>query len=248
PGVQPIMSYLQALPYPTFNNGNCDSNHWYQLNNDYPNYTTMGTIISNQDVNEFPAGPAFSIGPQTIPTVGDALSAHNISWRYYGGGFSVASNNPPSNSLYCAICNGFQYATSIMTTSLRQNLVDLEEFYTDVATNQLPAVSFLKPDVLLDGHPGTSTPALFEAFVRKIVRIFRLTARRLVISERCSRFRAQLRRLALLPRPVDPERKNAVRLFDFPWGAPNPSFTIAMRRVFISLNIQRHARKSLLHS
>jgi len=169
PWVQPIMSYLQALPYPPFHNGNCDSNHWYQLNNDYPNYTTMGTIISNQDVNEFPAGPAFSIGPQTIPTVGDALSAHNISWRYYGGGFSVASHDPPSNSLYCAICNGFQYATSIMTTSLRQNLVDLEEFYTDVATNQLPAVSFLKPDVLLDGHPGTSTPALFEAFVRKIV-------------------------------------------------------------------------------
>jgi phospholipase C len=169
PGVQPIMSYLQALPYPPFHNGNCDSNHWYQLNNDYPNYTTMGTIISNQDVNEFPAGPAFSIGPQTIPTVGDALSAHNISWRYYGGGFSVASHDPPSNSLYCAICNGFQYATSIMTTSSRQNLVDLEEFYTDVATNQLPAVSFLKPDVLLDGHPGSSTPALFEAFVRKIV-------------------------------------------------------------------------------
>jgi len=169
PGVQPIMSYLHALPHPPFHNGNCDSNHWYQLNNDYPNYTTMGTIISNQDVNEFPAGPAFSIGPQTIPTVGDALSAHNISWRYYGGGFSVASHDPPSNSLYCAICNGFQYATSIMTTSLRQNLVDLEEFYTDVATNRLPAVSFLKPDVLLDGHPGTSTPALFEAFVRKIV-------------------------------------------------------------------------------
>jgi phospholipase C len=169
PGVQPIMSYLQALPYPPFNNGNCASNHWYQLNNDYPNYTTMGTIISNQDVNEFPAGPAFSIGPQTIPTVGDALSAHNISWRYYGGGFNVAANDPPSNSLYCAICNGFQYATSIMTTSLRQNLVDLEQFYSDVTANQLPAVTFLKPDVLLDGHPGTSTPALFEAFVRKIV-------------------------------------------------------------------------------
>ena len=173
PGVQPIMSYLQALPYPPFHNGNCDSNHWYQLNNDYPNYTTMGTIISNQDVNEFPAGPAFSIGPQTIPTVGDALSAHNISWGYYGGGFNVASNNPPSNSLYCAICNGFQYATSIMTTSLRQNLVDLEQFYSDVAANQLPAVTFLKPDVLLDGHPGTSTPALFEAFVRKIINSLR---------------------------------------------------------------------------
>ena len=169
PGVQPIMSYLHALPYPPFGDGNCDSNHWYQVNNDYPYYTTSGTIISNQDVNEFPAGPAYSIGPQTIPNIGDALSAHNISWRNYAGGFSVASHDPPENDLYCAICNGFQYATSVMTTSLRQNLVDLTQLYSDIATNQLPAVSFVKPDVLLDGHPGTSTPPLFEAFVRKIV-------------------------------------------------------------------------------
>jgi phospholipase C len=169
PGVQPIMSYLHALPYAPFNNGNCSSNHWYQVNNDYPYYTTRGTIIGNTDTHEFPAGPAYSIGPQTIPTIGDALSAHNISWRYYGGGFNVASHDAPASDLYCAICNGFQYARSIMTTSLRQNLVDLEQFYTDVGNNQLPAVSFLKPDVLLDGHPGSSTPPLYEAFVRKIV-------------------------------------------------------------------------------
>ena len=169
PGVQPIMSYLHGLPYPPFNDGNCNANHYYQLNNDYPYYTTRGTVISNQDTNEFPAGPAFSIGPQMLPTIGDALSANNISWRYYGAGFNVANHNPPENDLYCAICNGFQYATSIMTTSLRNNLVDLEQFYADVAANQLPAVSFIKPDSLLDGHPGSSTPPLYEAFVRKIV-------------------------------------------------------------------------------
>jgi hypothetical protein len=39
-----------------------------------------------------------------------------------------------------------------------------------------------------------------------------------------------------------------VRLFDVPWGLSNPSFTIARRRVFISLNIQRHARKPTLRS
>jgi phospholipase C len=177
PGVQPIMSYLNALPYAPFNNGNCNSGHWYQLNNDYPYYTTSGTIISNTDTNEFPAGPAYSIGPQTIPTIGDALSARRVSWKYYGGGFNVASQNPPENDLYCAICNGFQYARSIMTTSLRQNLVDLEQFYTDVANNRLPSVSFLKPDVLLDGHPGTSTPALYEAFVRKIVNAVKANGR-----------------------------------------------------------------------
>jgi hypothetical protein len=39
----------------------------------------------------------------------------------------------------------------------------------------------------------------------------------LVISERCSRFHAQLRRLALLllPRPVDPEARRAVRPVQF---------------------------------
>ena len=52
---------------------------------------------------------------------------------------------------------------------MRANLVDLEQFYTDVANNKLPAVSFVKPDTLLDGHPGDSTPALFEAFVRKLI-------------------------------------------------------------------------------
>ena len=93
-----------------------------------------------------------------------------IIWsQRFGGGFSVASHDPPEKTLYRAICNGFQYATSIMTTSLRQNLVDLEQFYSDVAANQLPAVTFVKPDVLLDGHPGSSTPPLYEAFVRKIV-------------------------------------------------------------------------------
>ena len=72
-------------------------------------------------------------------------------------------------SLYCAICNPFQYATSIMTTSLRNNLQDLPEFYQDVQNGTLPAVSFVKPDGLLDSHPGSSTGPLFEAFCRKLV-------------------------------------------------------------------------------
>jgi hypothetical protein len=35
--------------------------------------------------------------------------------------------------------------------------------------NTLPAVSYIKPDDIVDGHPGTSTPAMFEAFVKNIV-------------------------------------------------------------------------------
>jgi phospholipase C len=118
---------------------------------------------------EFPAGSPFAIGPQTIPTIGDSLSAANISWKYYGEGFNQAADPAPANDLYCAICNAFQYSRSIMTGQGKGNLTDLTSFFADVNGGTLPAVSFIKPDTLLDGHPGTSTPPLFEAFVKRII-------------------------------------------------------------------------------
>jgi phospholipase C len=171
PGVSAIENYESALPYPTFNGGNCASNTYYQINNEYPAYDHLGNPISSSPTaaNEFPAGSHFSIGPQTIMTIGDKLARRRISWKYYGDGFNQAGTKNPGGSLYCAICNGFQYSKSIMTSSLKDNIQDLSAFYQDVKDNTLPAVSYIKPSVLVDGHPGTSTPALFEAFVKNIV-------------------------------------------------------------------------------
>ena len=167
PGVAAIRNYLKTLPYRPFKNGNCAPGHFYQVDNEYPYYDHLGNVIQQSD--EFPAGPAFAIGPQTIPTIGDSLSAANISWKYYGEGFDNAASQPIANELYCAICNGFQYSRSIMTGPLKSNLQDLPSFFTDVSAGTLPAVSFVKPDILLDSHPGTSTPPLFEAFVKNII-------------------------------------------------------------------------------
>jgi len=167
PGVKTIASYLAALPYKPFNGGNCSFGVYYQIDNEYPAYDTQGNPI--QKGNAFPAGPDFSLGPQTIPTIGDALSAANVSWKYYGEGMAVADKPALSNELYCAICNPFQYSKSIMTTSLKNNLQDLSEFFTDVQNGTLPAVSFVKPDVLVDSHPGTSTMPLFEGFAKRII-------------------------------------------------------------------------------
>jgi phospholipase C len=171
PGVSAIADYESALPYSLFNNGGCTSNTYYQINNEYPAYDHLGNPIATSPTaaNEFPAGPHFSIGPQTIPTIGDKLASKRVSWKYYGDGYTQAGAKSPGGALYCGICNGFQYAKSIMTTSLKDNIQDLGAFYQDVQDNQLPAVSFIKPSVLDDGHPGTSTPALFEAFVKNIV-------------------------------------------------------------------------------
>jgi phospholipase C len=167
PGVAAIHNYLRSLPYRPFNNGNCAPGHFYQVDNEYPYYDHLGGVV--QQGNEFPAGPAFAIGPQTIPTIGDSLSAAKIPWKYYGEGFDQAADQALANELYCAICNGFQYSRSIMTGLLKSNLQDLPSFFTDVSEGTLPAVSFVKPDILLDSHPGTSTPPLFEAFVKNII-------------------------------------------------------------------------------
>jgi phospholipase C len=175
PGVAAIQNYLQSLPRRPFNNGNCAPGHYYQVDNGYPYYDHLGNVIVLSD--EFPAGPAFAIGPQTIPTIGESLSAADISWKYYGEGFGHAAFQPIANELYCAICNAFQYSRKIMTENdqhgfpLKNHLVDYDDttFFADVANGTLPAVSSVKPDILLDSHPGTSTPPLFEAFVKKIV-------------------------------------------------------------------------------
>ena len=56
-----------------------------------------------------------------------------------------------------------------MTGPLKGNLQDLDSFFNDVKAGALPSVSFIKPDILLDSHPGTSTPPLYEAFVKNII-------------------------------------------------------------------------------
>ena len=166
PGVAAIMDYLNALPYKPFNGGNCQpllgntssTPYYYLLNNQLPFYTRTGGTRSKLD-------QTYSVGPSSVPTIGDSLSAHHIAWRYYGDGFS----NKSVSDNYCGICNPFQYSKSIMTTDLKENIQDIGAFFTDVKNNTLPAVSYIKPDNIVDGHPGTSTPAMFEAFVKNIV-------------------------------------------------------------------------------
>ena len=159
PGVAPIVNYLNSLPYEPFNLGNGAANTYYDVNNISPYYNPDGSVSDDSN----------TIGPQFLPTIGDELAAHGITWKYYGEGVSEVNSEPPASLLYCSDRNPFQYAKSIMTTALRNNIQDLPQFYNDVQNNTLPAVSFIKPDGLLDSHPGTSTPPLFEAFLEKLV-------------------------------------------------------------------------------
>jgi phospholipase C len=49
------------------------------------------------------------------------------------------------------------------------HIKDATDFFAAVADGTLPAVSFVKPDGLLDGHPASSKFDLFEGMVKKTI-------------------------------------------------------------------------------
>jgi phospholipase C len=159
PGVGAVRHYLDSLPYHP--NANCAPGTYYLLNNYNPGYNGNGTVNTT----------TFTIPPSPVRTIADSLLARNISWKYYGEGWTTFVANSPT-SVYCNICNPFLYESAIMTNPsivaahLRDTSPDL---YADIANGKLPAVSFVKPGGLLDGHPASSKYDLFEGFVRKII-------------------------------------------------------------------------------
>jgi phospholipase C len=158
PGVGAVRGYLASLPYHP--KPNCAPGAYYLLNNYNPGYNGDGSVNTS----------AFTIPPSPVRTIGDSLIAKHVSWKYYGEGWNTFVKNSP-DSVYCNICNPFLYETAIMTDPARvkAHLQDTTDLYDDIAHGTLPAVSFVKPGGLLDGHPASSKYGLFEAFTRKLV-------------------------------------------------------------------------------
>ena len=171
PGVAPITTYLSSLSRPI--NPNCEANHYYLLNNYNPGYYGNGANAYSDIGN--PNETVFTIPPSPLRNIGDALNEKHVSWTYYGDQWSTYLANPDGNyvtadNTYCNICNPFQYSTSIMTSaSGRAHNQDTTALYQAIKNGTLPAISYVKPDGWLDGHPASSKLNLFEGFVKKIV-------------------------------------------------------------------------------
>jgi phospholipase C len=168
PGVLPIVHYLDSLGDEL--KANCESGHYYMLNNTNPGFLPNGQLDTAGIAN------GISIPPSSVRTIGDALNERGISWAYYAGAYNAAAN--PMNALdvligqaYCKICNFEAYASSIMgnPTQRSEHIMDATDFFTGVASGTLPAVSFVKPDGLIDGSSATSKLDLFEGMLQKIL-------------------------------------------------------------------------------
>ncbi len=188
PGVSTIVKYLQSLPKPV--DPHCQAGHYYLLNNYNPGWFGNG---NDAFTDSSPYNTVFTVPPSSVPSIGDVMIAHNISWKYYGDQWNNYVSDPyqinygavgSENELgtakitaadeYCTICNPFAYDTSIMNnaavrTAHIDDITGSGGLYSDIANGTLPAVSFVKPSAFVDGHPSSSKLDLFEGFVQKIV-------------------------------------------------------------------------------
>ncbi len=175
PGVKAITNYLTSINVKP----NCQQGRYYLLNNYDPGYFGDGTDAYAQ-INQ-PGHNVFTIPPSKVRNIGNVLWEKNISFAYFGDQFNAYLADPLGlynelGNTYCNICNFFQYSTFVMTNpKVRQMaLQDTTDLYNDIQTCtatkcELPAVSFVKPDGYLDGHPASSKINLLEGFVKKIV-------------------------------------------------------------------------------
>lgn len=164
PGVKGVRDYLASLPYKPFKDGDCQPRAYYLVNNYDPGYFGDGRPA--------PLGKdRFTVPPSRQPNLAMLLDKGRVPWRYYGEGWNKrVEDGGTEGDGYCNICNPFQYSTQVMTDPrARQNFKDIQDLYADIKDGTLPAVSILKPDGFLDGHPATSKLELFEAFCRKLV-------------------------------------------------------------------------------
>ena len=154
-GIAAIASYLKSLPYtvPT----RCAPGEYWMARNTDPAFTPTGRHQSG-----------LVQPPTTQRSIGDVLTANGISWKYYGGGFNAADTLNPLGIAYCNICNPFEYQATY-PLMVADHMRDVTDLFDDIVAGTLPAVAYVKPDGVMDGHPASSKWSLFEAFVSYII-------------------------------------------------------------------------------
>jgi phospholipase C len=105
------------------------------------------------------------------PTIFDRLEATGISWKFY-----VQSYDPTINLYHKG--NGdhgaqvvwvppLTYPRYLSDPKFMAHIVPLEQYYTDLANNNLPAVSYIVPSGASEHPPGSIQAG--EAFVRTLI-------------------------------------------------------------------------------
>ena len=191
PGVAAIRAQLARLG----RDPNCARGAYYLVNNYAPPFLPDGSPVA--------LGPDRAVyPPQTLPDIGSALSAADVSWGWYSGGreaadfdgdplfaaaaklaAAAAADRPAPERealtqatarelIYNAIGDPLTAFPRVVHGPDHSRLRGLAAFYGELAAGALPAVSFVVPKNIDSGHPGYSAPVRYEHFIRDLLRRF----------------------------------------------------------------------------
>jgi acid phosphatase len=120
------------------------------------------------------AAAAELVPNQTAPTIGDRLSAANVSWKWYSGGWDDALAGNPDREFQFHH-QPFAYFASFAdgTRAKAEHLQDEKRFFADLRERTLPAVSFIKPIGENNEHPGYAPVLRGQQHVAELVNAVR---------------------------------------------------------------------------
>ncbi len=122
-------------------------------------------------------GTAQSPGPddahrlplQTMPTIGDELSAKGISWAWYAGGWNNAVAGNP-DQYFQFHHQPFNYFKNFAAGQARSDhLKDESDFMAGLQSGKVPAVSYIKPIGEDNEHPGYTDIASGEQHAADLI-------------------------------------------------------------------------------
>lgn len=129
---------------------NLGNGSYYCINTMYP--ASWPFPVTNSGGQLIPSGKFVPL--QTHKTIGDLLSSANVTWKWYSEGWNDAvAGNPDPNFQYHHQAFNY-YAQFKPGTTGRTHLQDTTDLDNDLATNTLPAVSFVKFLGENNEHPG----------------------------------------------------------------------------------------------
>jgi acid phosphatase len=143
----------------------------YAVNTAQPAYQPSGIPPGSALKLEIADPTKFPLPPQTAKTIGDTLSAKNVSWAWYSGGWDAAVkdgtrlNTEKRQVIYTkegdspnfqAHHQPFNYYARFApgTPDRKEHLRDGRDFEEAIEKGTLPAVSFYKPSGRLNQHPS----------------------------------------------------------------------------------------------
>ena len=165
---------------------------FYAVNTMQPPYQPSGNSPARTDTAGKYADPnnATTMPPQSGATIGDRLTAKNITWTWYSGAWDAAiadgtqpsgkkrrviyaPETPGGNPNFQAHHQPFNYYARFdpqgHADERAEHLKDYDDLVADAAASRLPQVVFYKPQGNLNQHPGYASLADGDQHIADVV-------------------------------------------------------------------------------